>query len=285
MGYDVIITREAFMWPDADRPLLQLTQDMVYALVATDPSLTYKVERNKDGVEIKDQGTIVYIDHPDKDIVEREENTLWYYPGTISAKYPDDFLIKKMAEIGAKLKCFVVGDNGEAYFIDEKGDLITDHTGEKFKYIVGDTGKRYEIDQDGKLVNLAQLPEYLAENRFSFTPEDQARFIKLEPSVRGRKTPKTYGLGGSPCHAFAKLYEQKKMDRVYYYYTWYQGFISAFNIVGDTYKKEDLNYPMSDQMLDKDMIFLYAYSKINPKKSFSSACEALMRIRSAKYSS
>lgn len=29
MGYDVTITREAFMWPDAGRPLLQLIPAIV----------------------------------------------------------------------------------------------------------------------------------------------------------------------------------------------------------------------------------------------------------------
>ncbi|MBC9007656.1 hypothetical protein HXX79_02710 [Acetobacter tropicalis] len=283
MGYDVTITREAFMWPDAGRPLLQLTQDMVYAVVATDPSLAYEAERNKDGVEIEGQGTIIYVGHPDREIVERGENTLWYYPGTISAKYPDDHLIKKMAEIGAKLKCFVVGDNAEAYFIDDKGELVTDDTGEKFKYIVGDTGKRYEIDGEGRFVNLNQIPDYLAENRHSFTPEDQARFITSAPP--SQESPKIYGLGITRCEEFAQMHEQKKMDGVYYYYTWYQGFISGLNVVSGAYKKKALNYATSNQVLDEDITFLYAYSKANPKMSFLSACEALLRMRNARHSS
>ncbi|GAN62444.1 hypothetical protein AA0313_0455 [Acetobacter indonesiensis NRIC 0313] len=286
MGYDITISREAFMWIEAGRPLLQYTREMIYALVATDPTLSYEADILKNGKESEEQGSIVYLSHPDPTVVTEGGNKLWYHTSGITAKYPDEHLIKKMADIAKRLNSFAVGDNGESYIIGNDGELIVDDSGENFNYVVGDSGRRYELDSDGRLANLNLIPDYLEENKHSFSKEDRDRFIpsSAPPPPPPKKGPKIYGLGTKPCEEFSNSHEQKKMERVYYYYTWYFGLITALNMVHAASNREPLNYETTDNIINEDIAFLYAFSKANPQKSFIRACEALIQMRTARQS-
>jgi hypothetical protein len=116
MGYELHIVRKNNF--DDFEEDSNISPEEWLALVEADPELelTNGYTINIPGVENKFQhipGFSIWNAHPT--LKGKDSPWLDYGFGSISAKYPDDYLIKKMISIAENLKGKVQGDDGEFY--------------------------------------------------------------------------------------------------------------------------------------------------------------------------
>ncbi|OUJ01980.1 hypothetical protein [Acetobacter cibinongensis] len=272
MGYDVSISREPHPWLDAARPLLLFRPEVVRRIVEEDPELQFIPDKNNTGF-----GDILYLTGQDAQDVDCNQEGLWFKPDGLTAKYPSEALMKKMAQLAVKLNAHMVGDNDEHYFLDENDDLQSEDDPELGLCVIGDAGRRYQLTIDGLLKNLNELPEYLAENIESFSKEEREKFniVHKKKDNSGR----IYGLGATKCDAYAKAYDAKNNYIVSLFYTYYQGVVSAFNYLNDD-KPKDIVYEKNDRpTFGQNLLFLLEYCRKCPEHSFISACMALISLQ------
>lgn len=269
MDCTLLITREPFPIQDESRPALRIMPDAVYALVVTDPTLDFEESATDPGY-----GTILYK-NPDP----AESPQVHRFPFTregirsASAEAP---IVLKLLDLAKTLKAHVLSDHGALYFKDTSGLLnITEDQNAK-NYLMGDKGKRYALTPDGALAEPACLPDYLAENKFSFLPD------KPENTQKKSRTPAPAllkGLGTFKCSLFSKAHQKNVMLSVHAYYVWGLGFLSGMNFAYQDSPEENVTYPHTKTSMHEDIAFLYAYCTRNPDEMFVSACMALHYMR------
>lgn len=64
-----------------------------------------------------------YVDADENGLVPPLWNWLDWNDGTLNSKYPSTNMIRKMIEIAARLGAQVQGDDGEIYFVNDRGEL------------------------------------------------------------------------------------------------------------------------------------------------------------------
>ena len=72
-------------------------------------------------VSLEAEGLYVWNGHP-----ENLRVLFDWYNGRISVKNPDDYMVEKMLRISRLLKARVLGDEGEAYNQNKKGEIIVE---------------------------------------------------------------------------------------------------------------------------------------------------------------
>jgi hypothetical protein len=105
MGYDLHITRKS-QSSDEEGPVI--TEAEWRVVIAEDPELELDLESR---CEMAD-GEFVFA------AWNREPGALGWYDGEVTAKYPNEALIRKMVQIAEKLNAKVQGDDGEIYAAD-----------------------------------------------------------------------------------------------------------------------------------------------------------------------
>lgn len=269
MDCTLLITREPFPIQGESRPALRIMPDAVYALVVTDPTLDFEESATDPGY-----GTILYK-NPDP----AESPQVHRFPFTregirsTSAEAP---IVLKLLDLAKTLKAHVLSDHGALYFKDTSGLLnITEDQNAK-NYLMGDKGKRYALTPDGALAEPACLPDYLAENKFSFLPD------KPENTQRKSSTPAPAllkGLGTLKCSFFSKVRQQNITLSIQAYYVWCLSFLSGMNFAYQDSPEENVIYRPTETIVQEDIAFLYTYCMRNPDDMFVSACLALHTMR------
>jgi hypothetical protein len=113
MGYEVHITRAEDWTESADYPI---SESEWLKVVHSDPSL-----------HISDEGTVLWLDHPDK---PSDKPQFWYADGMITKKHPDECTLQKMAEIADRLNARVIDDDGAEYGEEEDAETAESPDGE-----------------------------------------------------------------------------------------------------------------------------------------------------------
>lgn len=141
MGRTLLITREPFEIQDDARPALHIMPDTVYALIVTDPSLSFEESRSQPGY-----GTIIYK-APAPDGNSREEKTeattrhrFTFTRKGILSTCTDAPVVLKLLELATKLNAHALNDYGGLYYKEENGllNITTDPNAKS--YIIGDKG-------------------------------------------------------------------------------------------------------------------------------------------------
>jgi hypothetical protein len=96
MGYDIHITRKA-NWSDDEGDAIA-PEEWLLAL-DSDPELSRATDSGDDTLAGAWKG----------------ETLFWFHDGEVTCKNPDEAIIRKMVEIGARLGANVQGDDGERY--------------------------------------------------------------------------------------------------------------------------------------------------------------------------
>ncbi|MFT8722049.1 MAG: hypothetical protein ABF443_06130 [Acetobacter malorum] len=269
MDVTLLITREPFALQDKTRPALRIMPDAVYALVVTDPSLDFEESPSDPGY-----GTILYKS-PDSSGSPQVHRFSFTKDG-IRSTNADAPLVLKLLDLAKKLKAHVLSDHGALYFKDASGLLnITEDLDAK-SYITGDKGTRYAVTPAGALADPARLPDYLAENDYSFLqdkPENQQRKTNASAPALLK------GLGTFKCSLFSKVYQKNVTLSIHAYYFWCLSFLSGMNFAYQDSPEKNVTYQTSNPVVNEDIAFLYAYCTRNPDDMFVSACLALRTMR------
>ncbi len=115
MGYELHITRREH-WADTETPDIPLDEWLAYVNKDSELELTngYDIKIGTETEFHNRPGYCEWNAHP----TEREPNARpWfsYWKGSISTKYPDAPIIRKMIQIASALNARVQGDDGEFY--------------------------------------------------------------------------------------------------------------------------------------------------------------------------
>lgn len=277
MVKNLIIRREPFMQHESDRPRLSLLLDVIYALVVSDPSLD--LQEKQQGEQY---GLLIYKNHPDASARKNGTNVFLCCSDGLKIAAPDTVMILKALNIANKIRCHVVDDEGQFYLLDDDGNLNICQETES--YVIGDKGKHYRVSLNGDFLDQNQMADYKRENHYSLVgePEKSTQWASKNNERKEVKEGLIHGFGARKGLEFIEVHDQKNTGSILRFYTWYQSFLTGFNIKFEKSPQDLLNYEVNDQIISEDVAFLYAHCSRYPKESFMQASLALRAMRMAR---
>ena len=125
MSYELHITRKE-KWSDENSQDNSISLDEWEKYVASDSEMRQEnsaeiMTPDQKVIRLKAEGLSVWNGHP-------ENVKVWFdwYRGRISVKNPDDYMVEKMLRVSKVFNARVLGDEGETYNRNEKGEIIVE---------------------------------------------------------------------------------------------------------------------------------------------------------------
>jgi hypothetical protein len=122
MAYDLHIVRTKDWTEAASAPI---TKQDVDALIAADSELAWSTTDYVDMADAAGVSTRYYM------ITWRGEPCFWWYRDQIQCSGPDDAQISKLVQMARALKAHTVGDDGEAYPLEQPSSPSSPPSGQK----------------------------------------------------------------------------------------------------------------------------------------------------------
>ena len=106
--------------------------------------------------------------------------------------------------------------------------------------------------------------------------DNKAVFAELEEPLPSAN-PHIYGLGAVPCRDLTAMIRTEPTRGAMLYYTWYLGFLTAFNQARHSRGEAAVNYQLTEERTSEDQAFLRSYSLEHPENRFIQAALALIQ--------
>ena len=107
--------------------------------------------------------------------------------------------------------------------------------------------------------------------------DNNAVFVTYEEPLPLTK-PLIHGLGAASCRDLTDMIRVEPARGAMLYYTWYLGFLTAFNQARYSRGKAGVNYQLTEERASEDQAFLRSYSLEHPENRFIQAVLALIQM-------